>query len=188
MEYCWAITFISLNNWSTRTYICDKWLWLCISPIMEKIVINKPMHVSLQLCPTQCDPMDCSTPNSFVHGILQARILEWIAMLSSRVSSQPTDGTCVSYVSYFGRWVLTTSATWEAHLKNMKTLIWKYIWNHMFITALFTRVKTWKQPKFSSMGGWIKKMWDNMAGPWGYYAKWNKSEREREILYDFTHM
>ena len=38
----------------------------------------------LQLCPTLCDPMDCSLPGSSVHGILQARILEWVAMPSSR--------------------------------------------------------------------------------------------------------
>ena len=42
---------------------------------------------SLQLCPTLCDPMDCSPPGSPVHGILQARILEWVAILSSRESS-----------------------------------------------------------------------------------------------------
>ena len=42
---------------------------------------------SLQLCPTLCDHVDCSPPDSSVHGILQARILEWIAMPSSRGSS-----------------------------------------------------------------------------------------------------
>ena len=42
---------------------------------------------SLQLYLTLCDPMDCNTPGSFVHGILQARILEWVAMPSSRGSS-----------------------------------------------------------------------------------------------------
>ena len=36
-----------------------------------------------QLCPTLCDPMDCSPPGSFVHGILQARILEWVAIPSA---------------------------------------------------------------------------------------------------------
>ena len=41
---------------------------------------------SLQSCPTLCDPMDCSPPHSSVHGILQARILEWVAMPSSRGS------------------------------------------------------------------------------------------------------
>ena len=59
----------------------------------------------LQLCPTPCDPMDCNPPGSSVHGILQARILEWVAMPSSRESSQPRDGP-ISYVSYIGRWVL----------------------------------------------------------------------------------
>ena len=39
---------------------------------------------SFQLCLTFCDPMDCSLPGSFVNGILQARILEWVAMPSSR--------------------------------------------------------------------------------------------------------
>ena len=37
--------------------------------------------VSLQSCLTLCYPMDCSLPGSFVHGILQARILEWVALL-----------------------------------------------------------------------------------------------------------
>ena len=50
----------------------------------------------LQSCPTLCGPMNCSLPDSSVHGILQARILGWAAMLSSRGSSQPRDGTCVS--------------------------------------------------------------------------------------------
>ena len=44
-----------------------------------------------QLCPTLCDPMDCSLPGSSDHGILQARILEWLAMPFSWASSQPRD-------------------------------------------------------------------------------------------------
>ena len=43
--------------------------------------------ISLQPCPTLCDRKDCSPPGSSVHGILLARILEWVAMPSSRVSS-----------------------------------------------------------------------------------------------------
>ena len=42
---------------------------------------------SLQSCPTLCNPMDCSPPGSSAHGILQARILEWVSMPSSRGSS-----------------------------------------------------------------------------------------------------
>ena len=53
---------------------------------------------SLQSCLTFCDPMDHSPPGSSVLGILQARILEGVAVPSSRGSSQPRDPTCVSYV------------------------------------------------------------------------------------------
>ena len=52
------------------------------------------MHAKLlQLCLTLCDPMDCSPPGSSVHGILQAKILEWVAVPSSRGSSQPRGRT-----------------------------------------------------------------------------------------------
>ena len=44
---------------------------------------------SLQSCPALCNRMDCSSPGSFVHGFLQTRILEWVAMPSSRGSSEP---------------------------------------------------------------------------------------------------
>ena len=55
-----------------------------------------------QSCLTLCDPMDCSPPGSSVHGILQARILEWSAIFSSRGFSQPRDRTLVSRVSCIG--------------------------------------------------------------------------------------
>ena len=60
----------------------------------------------LQSCLTFYDPMNCSLPGSSVHGILQARILQWAAMPSSRGSSGPSDRTRVSYVSCTGRRVL----------------------------------------------------------------------------------
>ena len=64
------------------------------------------MHAkSLHLCPTLCDPMDCSPPGSSVHEVLQARILEWVPMPSSRESSRPRDETCVSYIPCTGRQV-----------------------------------------------------------------------------------
>ena len=68
----------------------------------------------LQSCLTLHDPMDYSMQGSSVHGFLQARILEWVAMTSSRVSYWPRDRTHVSSVSCIGRQVLTTSTTWEA--------------------------------------------------------------------------
>jgi len=50
-----------------------------------------------QSCPTLCDPIDCQAPLSV--GILQARILEWVVMPSSRRSSQPSDQTQVSHIA-----------------------------------------------------------------------------------------
>ena len=55
-----------------------------------------------QSCPTLCYPMDCSLPRSSVHGIFQARILEWVAISFSRGSYQPRDQTWVSRIE--GRW------------------------------------------------------------------------------------
>ena len=52
-----------------------------------------------QSCLTLCDPMDCSLPGSSIHGIFQARVLEWVAVSFSRRSSQPRDQTQVSRIT-----------------------------------------------------------------------------------------
>ena len=57
--------------------------------------------------------MDCSPPGRSVHGILQARTLEWVAVPSSRGSSRPRDRNCISCVSCTGRRVLYHWATWS---------------------------------------------------------------------------
>ena len=75
------------------------------------------MHVLClvtQLCPTLCDPMDCSPPCSSVHGIFQARIVERVAISYSSGSSRPRNRTWVSYISCNGRQILYYYATWEA--------------------------------------------------------------------------
>ena len=62
----------------------------------KRIMLN-PVKVKVaQSCLTLCDAMDCSLPGSSVHGILQARILEWVAMPFSRGSSGSRDQTRVS--------------------------------------------------------------------------------------------
>ena len=66
--------------------------------------------VHAQWCLTLCDPMDWSWPGSSVHGIFQARQLEWVAIFYSRGSSQPRDWT---HVSCFDRQILYHCATWE---------------------------------------------------------------------------
>ena len=63
---------------------------------------------SLQSCLTLCHPMDSSPPGSSVHGILQARILEWVAMPSSRESSRPREQTHVTCISCIASGVFTS--------------------------------------------------------------------------------
>ena len=59
------------------------------------VCLSKSESEVAQSCPTLCDPVDCSPPGSSVHGILQARVLEWVAISFSRGSSQPRDQTHV---------------------------------------------------------------------------------------------
>ena len=70
-----------------------------------------------QSCLALCDPRDCSPPGSSVHGILQARTLECVAMPSSRGSFQHRDQTPISCISGNGRPILYHGASWEAHLR-----------------------------------------------------------------------
>ena len=67
-----------------------------------------------QSCPTLCNPMNCSLPGSFVHGIFQAGIREWVAMPFSRGSSRPRDRSGVSCISCIGRQILYHWTSWEA--------------------------------------------------------------------------
>ena len=70
-----------------------------------------------QSCPTLCDPMDCSLPGSYVHGILQARILEWAAVSFSRGSSRPRDWTRVSCIGgrRFNLWATREAPICDSH-------------------------------------------------------------------------
>ena len=65
--------------------------------------------VTQSVAQTLCDPTSCSLPGSSVHGIFQARILEWVVTPTSRGSSWPRDVTCVSYLSWIGSRFFTTS-------------------------------------------------------------------------------
>ena len=80
--------------------------WLIWAQSIVVVCLVVCMHAkSLQSWWTLCDPIDCSPPGP---GILQARILEWVAKPSSRDSSWPRDQTHVSYVCFTGRLVLVT--------------------------------------------------------------------------------
>ena len=70
--------------------------------------------LAAQPCPTLCELMDCNPPSSSVHGILQAEILELVAVSYSRGFSQFRDWIHISCVSCIGRQTLYHWATWEA--------------------------------------------------------------------------
>ena len=98
------------GNGSPLQYSClenpmDRGAWWATQPMKWSEVA--------QSCPTLCDPMDCSLPGFSVHGIFQARVLEWVAISFSRGSSWPRDWTQVSCIA--GR-RFTLWATREAQL------------------------------------------------------------------------
>ena len=108
---CYGLDFVCLPHPLPSTqniYILNPHSW-CLRMWLHLEFGSLKRYVcakSFQPCLTLWDPMDCSLPGFSVHGILQARILEWIATPSSRGSSQPRDWTCVSYISFIGRWVI----------------------------------------------------------------------------------
>ena len=107
-----AILFSALLPSSRRIIHAFIYTVMRLSQVLEILVFNITgvfsMHICqvTQSCPTLWDPMDCGPSGSSVHGILQARILERVAMPSSRGSSRPWDWTQVFFFSCTGRWVL----------------------------------------------------------------------------------
>ena len=100
---CWSsfhgkTPFLGATAIRTHYVNADLFFWN-----LEGVCVHAKL---LQSCLTLHKPMACSPPGSSVHWILQAKILEWVAMPFSRGSSQPRDWTCGSYVSCIGRWVL----------------------------------------------------------------------------------
>ena len=86
-----------------------------------------------QSCPTLCDLMDCSLPGSSVHGILQARILEWIAIPFSKFPDPGTKPTSLRSPALTGGF-FTTNATWEALLDDIHTC-----WLHLVVPCKILR-------------------------------------------------
>ena len=76
--------------------------------------MGRACELSLQLCLILCDPVDGSLPGSCVHGILKARILEWVAIPFSKGSSQTRDRTRISYLSCIRGRFFSICATREA--------------------------------------------------------------------------
>ena len=105
------ILFVILEKVLSAFHI---WLLLCWGTCVH--------DQSVQLCLTLCNPMDCSPRGSSAYGNLQVRILEWVAMLFSRGSSQSMDWTCISCVSCIAGGFFIHWATWEAHYVEVGSL------------------------------------------------------------------
>ena len=106
------------HNWATFTETVTHVVVSWKKQIFNSASVHEGSWCSCVLiCPTLCDSLDCSLPGSSVYGILQARLLEWIATSSSRGSSQPRNWTCVSCIAggFFTKW-----ATREALLLHVK--------------------------------------------------------------------
>ena len=124
---CWVtgILFLCyLANFGQATQPVAKIiLWLKFKAMLKSKAGQEPMKFVLEveegklklyaiesevarLCPTLCDPMDCSLPGSSVHRIFQARVLDWVAIAFSRGSSPPRDRTQVSLTAgrFFTSW------------------------------------------------------------------------------------
>ena len=89
LQWTWGCMLKKKQLLSYGSYLCNTGQCLEYS---ECVLLT-------QFCPTLCDPMDCSPPGSSVHGILQATILEWVAIPFSRGSSQSRDWTQISCVA-----------------------------------------------------------------------------------------
>ena len=103
--YCWHLEKLSqVQHFSN----CGSWGPSAIPRNVRNthFLGSSDLHVCSVVCLTLGDPMDCSLPDPSVHGISQARLLEWVAISSSGRSSQPRYRTCISYISCIGRWIL----------------------------------------------------------------------------------
>ena len=108
------VPLISLRVCSLFLTHFSLWSATCINmPVCVRVPVY--MHArSLQSCPALCDPMDCSPLGSCVHGILQARILEWLPCPPPGHLPNPgTEPISLTSPALAGE-VFTTSATWEA--------------------------------------------------------------------------
>ena len=96
MKSSWMVNHLCSHSFPLEI----TWRAIISHPRIRKIYVsnkvegwNKPLQQVTQSCPTLCNPMGCSPPGSPVHGILQAWILEWVAIPFSKSSSQPKDWT-----------------------------------------------------------------------------------------------
>ena len=134
-KLCWLICggLDGRGVWGRKdTCIYCTYIYIWLSPFPVHLKLSQCCQSSICLVTESCwtfrDPMDCSSPGSSVHGISQTRILEWVAIFSSRGSFQPRDRTQVCCICCIGirvlhhwagvarRWVLSGNLWMGAQL------------------------------------------------------------------------
>ena len=115
---------------------------------------------SLQSCPTLCNSMDHSLPDSSVDGILQERILEWVAMPQSRRFSWSRDQTHISYASCTASGFFTTELPREAPGYGICVCLCVFVCMSMCAVEYYSAIKREGNSAICS----------NMDGPSEYYA------------------
>ena len=104
---CWPLELsIMLSFRQLASWLCE-----CVAEPVKRFLS------AVSVCSfmfNSCDPVDCRSPGFSVHGIFQARILEWVTISYSRGSSWPRDWTWVFCISCMAGEFFTASATWEA--------------------------------------------------------------------------
>ena len=128
-----------------------------------------------QSCLTLCNPMDCSPAGSSVHGILLARILEWVVMPSSRGSSQPRDQTRVYHIAggFFTIW--TTRA--YIHIQNVLAIILPQSWCSISIIISYVVIKRKLRAVQETTWPFVSDAHKAKSGWWGVSSSSSGSDR-----------
>ena len=134
--------FDQSHHFQKKACIKSLWCFFMYKSILKKLISEFYNHLAImlwtggrqavhaQLYLALCDPVDCTPPGSSVHGISQARILEWVAISFSRGSSWPRDWTCISWIwtgvpkfSQFGHIILFSDMLMMGYFSNIHLII-----------------------------------------------------------------
>ena len=113
-----------------------------LTPVLELFIYYMYACSVPQLCLTLCDFMNCSSWGSTLHGILQARIWEWVAISFSMVFSWPNDQIHVSYVSFICRWPFFTTESPEKPLPTAMAYRYPSVFSHRYF-RFFSQLSLW---------------------------------------------
>ena len=136
-EVLWVPVLSKFSNWDCDLFFNRKFsaleMVVCVCVLLA------------QSCLTICNPMDCSSPCSSVHGILQARIHEQVAISFSRGSSRPRDWTWVTHITgrfFFNHWATREAKMFTNHLLNLlQPILGAYLSNtHAHVSVVWNRL------------------------------------------------